>query len=190
MFGIVHGRSGWPGRVSRGGGPERSRPKRRRKLVAIRYARMPAGHGTGKESRDQPHARGGLPAVVPERRPRRRGRRARPRPRLHGDPPLGLRDLGADAAGDGRRDQGHRRRQRLLPALHPAQLLRGGGQARRGLRQGDGGRHPPPAREGRRRQRWSRPPSCPSRWSSAPPPRRSSAARSPSGSTPTATCRC
>ena len=94
--------------------------------------------------------------MVPERRPRRRGRRARPRPRGDGHPPLGLRHLGADAARDGRRDQGLGRRQRLLPALHPPQLLRGRGQARRGVRQGDGGGDPPPAREGRRRSAGAR----------------------------------
>ena len=47
-----------------------------------------------------------FPALVPERRPRGRGRRTGPRPRLDGDPALGLRDLGADAGRAGRRDQG------------------------------------------------------------------------------------
>ena len=114
--------------------------------------RIGRSHGTRKESRDQPDALRGLPRVVPERGPRRRGGGARPRPRRDGHPPLGLRHLGADAARDGREDQGFGRRQRLLPALHPAQLLRGRGQARRGIRQGDGGRDPPPPREERRRR--------------------------------------
>ena len=35
-----------------------------------------------------------------------------------------------------------------FPLLHPTELLRGGGEARRGLRQGDGGGHAPPARAG------------------------------------------
>ena len=89
--------------------------------------------------------------MVPDRRPRRGGRGARPRPRGDGHPPLGLRHLGADAARPGRGDQGDRCGQRLLPPLHSAELLRRGGQARRGLRQGDGGGHPPPPGAGRGR---------------------------------------
>ncbi len=48
--------------------------------------------------------------------------------------------------------QGDRPQERLLPALHPAELPREGGRARRGLRQGMRGRHASPAR-GRARRR-------------------------------------
>ena len=43
--------------------------------------------------------------------------------------------------------QGDRPRQLLFPAVHPAELHRQGGRARRRLRQGDGGRHPSPPEE-------------------------------------------
>ena len=49
-----------------------------------------------------------------------------------------------------RADQGHRPRQLLLPAVHPDELHRQGGRARRRLRQGDGGRHAPSPEERRR----------------------------------------
>ena len=50
-----------------------------------------------------------------------------------------------------RAHQGDRPRELLFPAVHPAELHRQGGRARRRLRQGDGGRHPPPAEDRRRR---------------------------------------
>ena len=43
--------------------------------------------------------------------------------------------------------QGDGARELLFPAVHPAVLHRQGGRARRRLRQGDGGRHPPPPEE-------------------------------------------
>ena len=43
--------------------------------------------------------------------------------------------------------QGNGPRELLFPAVHPDELHRQGGRARRRLRQGDGGRHPPPPEE-------------------------------------------
>ena len=85
-----------------------------------------------------------------------RARRGRPggkfrRARLHGDQAVGLRHLGIDAGAARPHVQGDRPQERLLPALHPAQLSREGSRARRGLRQGMRRRHASPARGRRRR---------------------------------------
>ena len=71
--------------------------------------------------------------------------------------PWGYRHLGEHAARARRHVQGDRPRERLLPAVHPAELPAEGGRARRGLRQGMRGRHAPPPGAGRRRQAASRP---------------------------------
>ncbi len=94
-----------------------------------------------RRERDR-HAGRGLPALVPRgRRPRRDGGQ-RPRPRHHGHPPLGLRHLGADAGRARPPHQGGRRRERVLPAVHPRVLPQARGRARRGLRARAGRRHP------------------------------------------------
>ena len=102
--------------------------------------------------RDQSHTRRRLPGVVPAGDQGRRPGRELARARLHGDQALGLGDLGEHAASARRHVQGHRPRERLLPALHPAELPGEGSGARRGLRQGMRGGHAPPAgsRAGRR----------------------------------------
>ncbi len=73
--------------------------------------------------------------------PRRAGG-LQPGSRVHGHSPQRLRHLGADAEGAGPDVQGYRPPERLLPAVHPAELPRAGGGARRGIRARDGGRHP------------------------------------------------
>ncbi len=87
-------------------------------------------HGQGCD-RD---ARGGLPALVPRSHRRRRDGRQRPGPRHHGDPPVGLRDLGAHAVRARPAHQGGRGGERLLPPLHPRVLPGARGGARRGFR--------------------------------------------------------
>ena len=65
-----------------------------------------------------------------------------PGTRLHGHPAERVRHLGADAEGAGPDVQGHRPPERLLPALHPAELPLARGGARRGFCARDRGRHP------------------------------------------------
>ena len=90
--------------------------------------------------------------MVPRRRQAGRAGRELRRPRLHGHQADRLRPLGKDAAGPGRHVQGHRPRQRLLPAVHPQELPRQGRGDGRGVRQGMCRRHALPA-EGRARAR-------------------------------------
>ena len=106
------------------------------------------------------------------------------RARLHGHRAARLRHLGEHAARPRRHVQGHRPRQRLLPAVHPRELPREGSRARRGLRQGVRRRHAlgSAARQAIRELE--------SRWSSGRRPRRSSDRCSRSGCRATATCRC
>ena len=59
--------------------------------------------------------------------------RERSSPRNHGHPAERLRDLGADAGGDRRADQGRRSTERLLPVADPDELLRARGRACRGI---------------------------------------------------------
>ena len=63
-------------------------------------------------------------------------RRLLPGARVHGDPAARLSHLGADAARARRHDQGDGPSKRVLPALHPDELPREGGRARRGIREG------------------------------------------------------
>ena len=65
-----------------------------------------------------------LPAVVPGRRQGGRAGRQLRRPRVHGHQADRVRHLGEHAARPRPAVQGHRPRQRLLPALHPQELLR------------------------------------------------------------------
>ena len=62
--------------------------------------------------------------------------RERPGEGMHGHPPQRLRHLGEDAADPGPDVQGHRPRQRVLPALHPRELHEARGRARGGVRPG------------------------------------------------------
>ena len=96
------------------------------------------------------HPRAGLPRVVSGRRARRRHGGNEPRARLHGDQAVGLGRLGAHSGRARLPHQGNRPRQLLLPAVHSDELHRQGGRARRGLRQGDGGRHASPPEERQR----------------------------------------
>ena len=77
-----------------------------------------------------------------------------PGARVHGHPAQRLRHLGADAARPGPDVQGHRPPERLLPALHPAELPEPRGGARRGLRARDW-RSSPTAAARSWRSRWS-----------------------------------
>ena len=63
-------------------------------------------------------SQGLFPVVSRHRQARRAGRELR-RARLHGHQAARLRHLGEDAAGPRPHVQGHRPRQRLLPAVHP-----------------------------------------------------------------------
>ena len=95
--------------------------------IKARRSRM-AGH------QGADHSRRGLQRLVQRgHRPRRAGG-LQPGARLHGHPAERLRHLGADAARAGPDVQGHRPPERLLPALHSAELSLPGGGARGGLR--------------------------------------------------------
>ena len=59
--------------------------------------------------------------------------------------PWGWAHLGEHAAGAGRHVQGHGARERLFPAVHPAELPAKGGRPRRGFCQRMRGRHASPA---------------------------------------------
>ena len=135
-----------------GGGPGArcsSRPART-PTTPRRRSRSSVGTATTRgrtslPSHDQGRHRvagGGLPALVPGSDRRSRDGRQRPGPRHHGHPPVGVRDLGAHAGRARPPHQGGRRRERLLPALHPRVLPQARGGARRGLRARAGGRHP------------------------------------------------
>ena len=81
----------------------------------------------------------------------RPGRELR-RPRLHGHQAVGLCDLGEHPAAARRDVQGHRPRERVLPAVHSDELPGEGGAARRRVRQGVRGRDAPSARAGWQRR--------------------------------------
>ena len=66
----------------------------------------------------------GLPRLVQRTHRQGRAGRLQPGARLHGHPAQRLRHLGADAARARPDVQGHRPPERLLPALHPAELPR------------------------------------------------------------------
>ena len=105
--------------------------------LAGRYPALPYG------STECPHLTGrGLPPLVPGRRGQGRPGRQRAGAGHDGHPPVRLLDLGADAGRGGRPHQGRRRRQLLLPAVHPRELPPPRGRARRGLRPRGGRRHP------------------------------------------------
>ena len=114
-----------------------------------------------------------------------------PGARLHGDQAVGLRDLGEHPARARRDVQGDGPQERLFPALHPEELPREGGRARRGLRQGVRGRHPssPRRRPGRRAHPRSRGRARGAAHRPADLARRSSAPPSRAGCRATATCR-
>ena len=105
--------------------------------------------GHGQSPRAHPPGRG-LPPVVPGRRQQGRVGRQRSGARHHGHPPVRLCDLGADAGRGRRAHQGHRRGERLLPAVHPRELPAPRGRPRRGL-QPRAGRGHPRRRQGARR---------------------------------------
>src|SRR3954451_18407662 len=74
-------------------------------------------------AKGSPHAAvGRLPALVPGRGREGGAGRKRAGPRHDGDPAVGLRHLGADPARARRPDQGGRRTERILPAVHPREL--------------------------------------------------------------------
>ena len=133
---------------------------------------------TSVRHRDHAAVRGLLP-LVSRRRPARRAGRLLAGQGLHGHPAVRLRHLGADPAGARRALQGHRPRQRLLPAVHSREPPDEGEGARRGVRAagrlGD-------ARAATR--------SSTSRSSSGRRRKRSSARCTRSGSSRGATCRC
>ena len=87
--------------------------------------------------------------MVPGRGPARRARRLLAGQGLHGDPPVRLRHLGAAPARDRRPPEGHRARQRLLPAVPAREPADEGGGARRGLRAAGGVDHARRHREAR-----------------------------------------
>ena len=84
--------------------------------------------------------------MVPAGRPQCRDGGELRGPRLHGDPPLGLRPLGEDAGRPRCHVQGDRSQERLLPPLHPAQPSPEGGGACGGICQGMRCGHPSPSR--------------------------------------------
>ena len=132
----------------------------------------------GQAARAHPPGRG-LPPLVPGRRRQGGAGRQRPGAGHDGHPPVRLRHLGADAGRGRPPHQGRRRRERLLPAVHPRELPEARGRARRGLQPRAGRRHPRRRQgargAGRRAAHLARP---------------SSASSWPSGSRATATCRC
>ena len=65
------------------------------------------------------------------------------RPWLHGDQAVGVRDMGEHPAASRQNVQGHRARERLLPAVHSDEFSREGSRARRGFRQRVRGGDPP-----------------------------------------------
>ena len=84
------------------------------------------------------------------------GGRPRPAQRcegVYGHQALRFRDLGAHERGVGRQVQGHRSRERLLPAVHPEELPQQGSGTRRRVCQGVRGGDPLPAQERPRRRR-------------------------------------
>ena len=99
----------------------------------------------------------GLPPLVPGRPGQGGAGRQRPGAGHHGHPAVRLRTVGADAGRDGRPHQGVRRRERLLPAVHPGELPAQGGRARRGLQPRAGRGHPWPAARSSRSRSWSGP---------------------------------
>ena len=135
-----------------------------------------ARHGQG--SRAHPPGRG-LPPLVPGRRRQGRAGRQRAGAGHDGHPPLRLRDLGADAGRGRRPHQGGRRRERLLPAVHPRELPRSARPSTSRASAPSSRSSPTPAARSSR-----------SRSSCGPPARRSSASSWRSGSRATATCRC
>ena len=120
----------------------------------------------------------GLRPLVPRRRPQSGARRLLARQGLHGDPPVRLRHLGADAAGARPPLQGDRSRERVLSAVHSGKPAHEGERARRGLRAA--GR----VGDSRRQRETSK-----SGSSSVRRPRRSSGRCTPSGCSRGATCR-
>ena len=76
-----------------------------------------------------------------------------------------------------------------FPLFIPLSFLEKEAAARRGLCQGMRGGHAPSAGSRARTASWCRPASSKSRWSCGPPAKRSSAPRTPSGSSRIATCR-
>ena len=81
-------------------------------------------------------------------------RPAQRREGMHGHQALRVRDLGTDEGRARWHVQGHRPRQRVLPAVHPQELLEQGGRPRGGLRQRMcGGDALPPEERSRRRRR-------------------------------------
>ncbi|CAA9261907.1 MAG: Prolyl-tRNA synthetase, archaeal/eukaryal type, partial [uncultured Corynebacteriales bacterium] len=81
-------------------------------------------------------AGGGLPPLVSGHPGQGRAGRERPGPRDHGHPTVRVRALGADAGRGRRPDQGRRRQERVLPAVHPRVVPEEGSRARRGLQPG------------------------------------------------------
>ena len=145
--------------------PSAARAQRLRRVTGSRRERLSA---TPMIKHALPVTReAGFRRLVSGRHRRGRSGRGIGRARLHGDPAVGLWHLGAHPAAARRPDQGDGARELLFPAVHPALLFREGGRACRGLRQGDGGGHAPPAdrrRQGRADAR-SRARSWRSRWS-------------------------
>src|ERR1017187_1620622 len=82
-----------------------------------------------------------LSPLVPRRGGQSRDGRQRSGARHHGHSPVRLRHLGAHAVRSRRAHQGGRRAERLLPALHSAELLRARGPARRRLQSRTGRGH-------------------------------------------------
>ncbi|NBV83682.1 hypothetical protein EBR57_06130, partial [bacterium] len=107
--------------------------------------------------RHHAHARAALRRVVPAGGARGGSRREQPRARLHGDQAVGLPAVGEHAARARSHVQGHGPQERLLPAVHPAQLPREGGGARGGLREGVRGGHAPSSAGGHEAGRTSGP---------------------------------
>ena len=147
-----------------------------KRIAVAEGPRLPSADGQGPH----PHPPGGgLPPLVPGRRRQGGAGRQRPGAGHDGHPALRLRHLGADAGRGGRPHQGGRRRQLLLPAVHPRRATSPARPSTSRASAPSWPSSPTPA------ARSSRSPS-----SCGPPARRSSASTWASGSRATATCRC
>ena len=104
----------------------------RRRSVLFSVGKPSHGRQTGRKESHPAKRR--LRRLVQRDNRARRTRRPLAGARMYRVPPRRIRDLGGAARRTRPPDQEDRRAQRLLPALHPAELPAKGGAARRGLR--------------------------------------------------------
>ena len=110
--------------------------------VQTRKRRDPRGPARYRRRPCSPVRPRRLPPLVPGRARQGRARRQRAGARHDGDPPYGYAIWERMQAEMDAPDQGGRRRERLLPAVHPRALPRAGGRARRGVQPRARGRDP------------------------------------------------